>query len=149
MFIGRYYHTVDDKGRVSLPKALREEETQNTDWVITRGLDGGLFLFTQSTFKTRLAELANRTFTRKRDRDFVRYMTNDAYRVSCDSHGRVLLPEYLRKFAQVSKDVVIVGSFEYIEVWDVEQYHQYLDALETEGEQLAESIHETPTSSTQ
>lgn len=147
MFIGRYYHTIDEKGRIIISKHLRAQ-SKAEDWIVTRGLDGGLFLFSPTTFEAKLAELASSTLTRKRDRDFVRYLTNDAFNVNCDSQGRVLLPEYLRQFANLQKQVVIVGSYTYIEIWDQDRYHQYLDALESNGEALAESIYETSVSST-
>lgn len=139
MFIGRYYHTIEEKGRVSLPKTFRDT-TQN--WVITRGLDGGVFLFSQKTFQTQLQELQNRTFTKKQDRDFLRFMTNDAYSLSQDKNGRVLLPEYLRNFAHLTKEVVIVGSFNYIEIWDRGLYHTYIDSVEKTGSSLAENVQE-------
>lgn len=137
MFIGRYYHTVEQKGRVSLPKSFRE---QQTSWIVTRGLDGGLFLFPEQNFHQQLKELSQRTFTKKRDRDFIRFMTNDAYQVTADKNGRVLLPDYLKQFAQLDKDVVIVGSFEYIEIWDVTTYHTYIESIEKEAEQIAENL---------
>jgi MraZ protein len=140
MFIGRYYYTIESKGRVSLPKHFRAE---HPNWVITRGLDGGLLLFTQETFEERLAELANRTFTVKRDRDFLRLMANDAVTVTVDNNGRVLVPEYLKELAKISKDVVIVGSFHYLEMWEPTQYHDYLDKLAGQAAEVAEGINAT------
>ena len=139
MFIGRYYHRLEEKGRVSLPKAFRET---GSDWIITRGLDGGLFLFKPETFEKQVQELSERTFTKKRHRDFVRYLVNDARQVSIDKQGRVLLPDYLTQFANLTKEVVIVGSYQYIEIWDQETYHTYLDTLEESAEKLAEEIEE-------
>ncbi len=145
MFIGRYYHTVEEKGRVSLPKPFRE---QCQSWVISRGLDGGIFLFPENIFHQQIQSIAQRTFTKKRDRDFVRYLTNDAYQLSIDANGRVLLPEYLKKYANLSKHVVIVGSFTYIEIWDVETYHTYIQKIESSAESISESIeYHAPTSS--
>jgi MraZ protein len=137
MFIGRYYHRLEEKGRLSLPKTFREK---SSDWIVTRGLDGGLFLFKPETFESKIAELSERTFTKKRHRDFVRYLVNDARHVSVDKQGRVLLPDYLTTFAQLNKEVVVVGSYQYIEIWDQEKYHTYLDTLEKNGENLAEEI---------
>ena len=65
MFIGRYYHKLEDKGRISLPKKFREIEK---NWVITRGLDGGLFIFKKSDFTDKIEEIAQRTFTKKKNR---------------------------------------------------------------------------------
>ena len=89
MFIGKYYHTVEKKGRVSLPKKFREE---TEEWVITRGLDGSLFLFTEEKFEQEVAQLADRSFTKKTVRDFTRLLTNEASQVSPDQNGRILLP---------------------------------------------------------
>lgn len=137
MFIGRYYHTLEENNRVSLPKKFRDIET---DWVITRGLDGGLFLFRAENFEVELAQLSQRTFTKKAHRDFVRLMSNDAQRVSADKNGRVSLPEYLIDFAQLKKEVVIVGSFERVELWDRDAYHQYLESIESKAEEIAEKL---------
>jgi len=147
MFIGRYYHTVEDKGRLSLPKPLRETAQQQLNstqdepsWIVTRGLDGGLFLFLEKTFQQQLADLADRTFTKKHNRDFLRLMTNDAQQVITDGQGRINLPQYLADQAQIKKQVVIVGSFQYVEIWSVEVYHSYLDQLSPQAEQIAEKL---------
>lgn len=137
MFIGRYYHTIEDKGRLSLPKTFRQNQT---NWIITRGLDGGLFLFPQEKFQEELEKLAGRTLTKRSDRAFVRYMANDAYEVTTDANGRVLVPEYLKKFAGLEKEAVVVGSYTYLEIWDVAKYHQYIDEVEKDAENLAEKI---------
>jgi MraZ protein len=137
MFTGRYYHTLEDKGRVSLPKKFREVGEK---WVLTRGLDGGLFLYPPDLFETEVAKLNQLPFTKKAHRDFVRYLTNDALEIVTDKLGRILIPDHLRAAAQLVKEVVIVGSFQRIEVWSVERYHAYLDQLTQTAEELAESI---------
>ena len=137
MFIGRYYHTLEENGRVSLPKDFRDIETE---WVVTRGLDGGLFLYRAQDFQEELQKLTERTFTRKAHRDFVRLMANDARAISADQNGRVSLPEYLIEFAKLQKQVVVVGSYSRVELWDRDLYHQYLEKIETEAETIAESL---------
>lgn len=137
MFIGRYYYTLESQGRVSLPKAFRD---QSNDWIVTRGLDGGLLVFKASDFAKQLEELSERTFTRKVHRDFIRLLTNDATAAQPDGNGRVHLPEYLIDFAGLQKEVVIVGSFQYLEIWDRDRYHQYLETLEKNPAALAEKL---------
>lgn len=137
MFIGRYYYSLESQGRVSLPKAFRD---QTDSWIVTKGLDGGLLVFKELDFAKQLAELTERTFTRKAHRDFVRLMTNDANQVLPDKNGRVHLPEYLIAFAGLQKEVVIVGSFNYVEIWDRDRYHQYLEKLDQQPAELAEQI---------
>ncbi|HYD35503.1 MAG TPA: division/cell wall cluster transcriptional repressor MraZ [Vitreimonas sp.] len=137
MFIGKYYHSLESKGRVSLPKNFRKN---TTDWIVTRGLDGGLFLFPASDFIQKIAELEERTFTKKTHRDFIRLMTNEAAAISADAQGRVQLPEYLIEFAQLRKELVVVGSLKYIEIWDRDSYHTYTQGIEARAEEIAESL---------
>ena len=139
MFIGKYYHALEENNRISLPKKFREIET---DWVVTRGLDGGLFLFRATNFNQELKKLSQRTFTKKAHRDFIRLMTNEAQEVIADDNGRVSLPEYLIKFAQLKKDLVIVGSYERIEIWDRDIYHKYLTQIESDAEKIAEGLND-------
>ncbi len=137
MFIGKYYHALEENNRLSLPKKFRDIET---NWVVTRGLDGGLFLFRATNFAQELKQLSQRTFTKKAHRDFIRLMTNEAQELLADNNGRVSLPEYLIKFAQLKKDLVIVGSYEWIEIWDRDIYHQYLSQIEATAAEIAESL---------
>jgi len=139
MFIGKYYHALEENNRISLPKKFREIET---DWVVTRGLDGGLFLFRATNFDQELKKLSQRTFTKKAHRDFIRLMTNEAQEVMADDNGRVSLPEYLIEFAQLKKDLVIVGSYERIEIWDRDIYHKYLTQIESDAEKIAERLND-------
>jgi MraZ protein len=139
MFIGKYYHALEENNRISLPKKFREIET---DWVVTRGLDGGLFLFRATNFDQELKKLSQRTFTKKAHRDFIRLMTNEAQEVIADGNGRVSLPEYLIEFAQLKKDLVIVGSYERIEIWDRDTYHKYLTQIESDAEKIAEGLND-------
>jgi MraZ protein len=137
MYLGRYYHTIEEKGRISLPKKFRAKEQL---FIITRGLDGGLFIFDQEEWSKQIGELTTRTLTKKSHRDFTRLMTNDAQEVEVDNQGRILIPEYLRDFAQLSKQAVVVGSFNKIEIWNPDKYHTYIETIEKESEQIAEEI---------
>jgi MraZ protein len=137
MFIGKYYHSLEEKGRISLPKPFREK---NSEWVISRGLDGGLFVYTKSLFVQEAAALSQKRFTKKKNRDFVRLMTNEAYETTSDSAGRVQLPDHLIALAGLEKAVVIVGSLDRIEIWDRARYHTYIDALESQAESIAEGL---------
>lgn len=138
MLIGTYYHTLEEHGRISLPTSFR---TQAKRWVITRGLDGGLFLFPASQFQKRLQAVSEtHTFTKKAHRDFVRLMANEAQAIQVDKSGRVHLPNYLIAFAGLKKNLVVTGSLEYIEIWERAAYHKYLDSLEKNAENIAEKL---------
>ena len=139
MFIGKYYYKLQANGRISLPKGFRDE---SEDWVVTRGLDGCLFIFKADRFQEELGQLANRSFTKKAHRDLTRIMTNEAQEVKADNNGRVHLPKYLINFAELKQEIVIVGSYNRIEVWDQESYHQYVDQLEAQAEEIAEQVND-------
>jgi len=143
MYIGRYYHSLEDKGRVSLPKKFRLKT--NEVFIVTRGLDGGLFLYPQETWKETVSDLTSKSFTKKKHRDFIRLMTNDAQEVEVDKLGRIRIPDYLREFAKLEKDVVIVGSLKSIEIWDTKTYHDYIAIIEKEAEEIAEEVGESST----
>lgn len=140
MLIGKYYHNLETKGRLSLPKKFRELAT---DWVVTRGLDGCLFMFKQDKFEEKINQIAKRTFTKKAHRDLVRLMTNEAQELKADKTGRVNLPNYLIEFANLSKNIVVVGSLDYLEIWDQENYHSYIDQIEQSAEEISERINDS------
>lgn len=137
MFIGKYYHRLEDKGRLSLPKKFRDQES---NWVITRGLDGCLFLLRAENFEKEIQKISNSSFTKKANRDLVRLMTNEAQELTTDQNGRVNLPNYLIDFASLKKDLVVVGSLDHIEIWDQDKYHHYIDQIEDKAEEIAENV---------
>ena len=137
MFIGKYYFKLQDKGRISLPKKFRQQSDQ---WIVTRGLDGCLFIFKADSFQQEISKLANRSFTKQAHRDLVRIMTNEAVELTADNNGRINLPDYLIDYAQLNKKLVVVGSYNRIEVWDQDHYHRYMNQLENQAEQIAETV---------
>jgi MraZ protein len=142
MLIGKSYNNLDGQRRLTIPKSMRQ--TLGDQAILTRGLDGGLFLFPQPKWLSLVNKLENQPFTKKQTRDFWRVMTNHAYPVSLDNLGRLTVPEDLAVMAGLTKNVVVVGSLQYIEIWEREQYHTYLDNLDQQAETIAESI-EWPT----
>lgn len=138
MYTGRYYHKLDDKSRFSLPAEFRKSLGKKI--VITKGLDGCLFVFDEKEWGKKLSEAARLEYTKKAHRDFVRLLTNDAQYFEVDTHGRVLLSAYLRDSVNLKRDLVIVGSLDRVEIWNQEAYHGYLKRIESEAEQIAEGI---------
>ena len=140
MLIGKFYHNLEGNGRISLPKNFRNS---SQSWVITRGLDGCLFLLPKENFQSELNKINQAGFSKKANRDLVRLMTNEASELSPDKTGRINLPNYLIDFADLKKTVVIVGSLNRLEIWDQERYHHYLDQLESKAEEIAEKTYVT------
>ena len=138
MFVGRYYHTVEQKGRTAIPIVFRKG--LGKDPVITRGLDGCLFLFKQEEWQHFTMSVNKTSFTKKAHRDFTRLMLNDASMLQFDAQGRGLIPEYLRATAQLKKNVVFAGSGNRVELWDRDTYHRYVEALEARAEDVSEAF---------
>lgn len=137
MLIGKYYHRLEESGRLSLPKKFRQE---SDEWIVTRGLDGCLFLLKMENFQAELSKIQDRSLTKKANRDFIRLMTNEAAEVNVDDNGRVNLPNYLIEFAHLKDSIVIVGNLNHLEIWDQESYHSYIDQIEAKAETIAEEI---------
>lgn len=140
MFIGTYYHSLDEKSRVSVPKSFRNELTPGS--VITKGLDGCLFIFTAESWSKLVEKLQTLPLTSKPARDFLRLLTYHATPLDTDKLGRTRLPESLVKLAGIKKDVVFAGALTRVEIWDKSTYHTYLDTLTNQESELESSLSE-------
>ncbi|HZZ99027.1 MAG TPA: division/cell wall cluster transcriptional repressor MraZ [Candidatus Saccharimonadia bacterium] len=138
MYIGRYYHTIEEQGRVAVPVSFRQQLGKTP--VVTRGLDGCLFLFAQEEWQVFIGNIEGAPFTKKTNRDLTRLMANEAAELELDAQGRVLIPEFLKTYAKLNKQVVFAGSINKVEVWDQEQYHAYLESVEGRAEEIAEQF---------
>lgn len=140
MFIGRYYHTVEAKGRLAIPASFRSQ--LKSGGVITKGLDGCLFLFPDSYWQKLAKKLASLPLTNKAARAFTRLLVQEATLLQLDPQGRTLIPEYLRDLVGIKKQVVVAGALTRIEIWDRDIYHQHFDLLAQDSSQLQDQITE-------
>lgn len=140
MFIGEFHHTLDDKGRMSIPVKFRADLAQGA--VVTRGLDRSLFLYPKDEWQKLAEKLAALPFGQADTRAFARLMLAGAMEVEIDKSGRVLLPEYLRTYAGLSKDAVVAGLFNRLEIWDEATWNAYAAKTEAEGNAIAERLHD-------
>lgn len=140
MFIGTYYHSLDEKNRVSVPKSFRTELTPGS--VITKGLDGCLFIFTSESWNKLVDKLATLPLTSKPARDFLRLLTYNAAPLETDKLGRTHLPENLISLAGITKEVVFAGALTRVEIWSKSSYHAYVDGLATSESELESSLQE-------
>lgn len=120
MFMGEYNHTIDAKGRVIVPSKFRE--TLGDEFVVTKGLDGCLFVYDNHEWAAFEEKLKSLPITNKDARAFVRFFLAGAAGVEVDKQGRILLPGSLREFAQLVKDVVLIGVGSRIEIWSKERW---------------------------
>lgn len=127
MFLGQYHHSLDEKGRITVPARFRELLVDGA--YVTQGFDKNLKLLTEPAFET-MAEKVNRlSETDPRIRKLRRLYFSSAGRVELDKLGRVLIPGFLRDFAMLDREAVIVGVGEAIEIWSPEAWQEQLDGL--------------------
>lgn len=138
MFIGEYQHNIDEKGRLSVPAKFRSDLKDGV--VVTRGLDHCLFLYPKEEWKQMAEKLAALPISQKKSRAFARLMLAGAWDAKLDSQGRVILPEYLRQYSNISKKTIITGLYNRLEIWDEESWSQYKAKTEAESEDIAEAM---------
>ncbi len=140
MFIGEYSHNLDEKGRLAVPKKFRQVLSKGA--VVTRGLDNCLFLYTKQEWQKLAEKLANLPFAQANTRAFARLMLAGAMDVDVDGQGRVVVPEYLRSFAGLKKEIVVAGLYNRLELWDKDAWADYTKKNEKESGKIAEQMSE-------
>jgi len=138
MFMGEYDHTVDAKGRLIIPSKFRE--VLGDRFVVTKGLDGCLFVYDNNEWTAFEEQLKALPLNKKDNRMFVRHFLAGAAEVEVDKQGRILLPAKLREFASLDKDVVLVGAASHIEIWSQERWMQLEEDEDESMEAVAERM---------
>lgn len=138
MFIGEYNHSVDAKNRLALPSKFRKDLGKTV--VVTRGLDKCLFVYPMKAWKELAQKLGTMPIGEADTRSFVRLMLAGATDVSSDAQGRVLIPDYLKDYANIKKDVVVAGLFNRLEIWDEKKWNTYKTAAEKNTDEIAENL---------
>ena len=142
MFYGEYEHTIDKKGRIIIPSKFRDflKEYDIKKIFVTRGLDKCLFLFTDDEWKTQETKFRSISFTKSESRKFNRLYFSGAAQVECDTQGRILLPKYLKDFAEIKKDIIFIGVSNRMEVWSKEVWQEYYKTSKGSYEEIAEKL---------
>ena len=128
MFVGRFEHTLDPKGRLVLPANFRERLAAGG--YVTQGVDGCLAVWTQDEFRREAQEMVEDAKAQRIDRAALRAFSAGAAEVKPDTQGRIAIPANLRQFAGLRKDVVVIGAITSVEIWDAERW----DAVNRAGE---------------
>jgi len=140
MFIGEYQHNLDDKGRLAIPIKFRKELQKGA--VVTRGLDNCLFLYTKTEWEKLAQKLSALPISQSNSRAFARLMLAGAMDVLIDKQGRIVLPEYLRNFASLKKEIIVAGLYGRLELWDAKKWSDYKLMTEKESGEIAERMAE-------
>lgn len=138
MFIGEYRHTLDAKNRLSLPAKFRKELGSSV--VVTRGLDRCLFVYSKAAWKKEAQRFAAHSAGTAAGRAFARLMLAGANEVDVDSAGRVLVPDYLKAYANLAGKCVVAGVSDRIELWDEGAWDTYTEAIERDADAYAEAL---------
>jgi len=142
MFYGEYIHSIDRKGRIILPAKFREAAKNNfiEKFFVTRGLDKCLFMFSEEEWRTQENKFKSIPFTKQQARTFNRLYFSGAIDIVPDKQGRILLPQYLKEFAQIKKDVIIVGVSNRIEIWAKDKWEEFYGNSKQSFEEIAEKL---------
>jgi MraZ protein len=138
MLIGQYEHTIDNKKRLALPAKFRGELGDKI--IITRGIEGCLAVYTESEWKIMSDKLGSLTISQAEARSFTRMILAGAMEVALDKLGRILVPDYLKDYANLKKNVVICGLSNRLEIWDSEKWETYKKAAEKGVDEIVSKL---------
>ena len=138
MLIGQYEGKIGEKHQAALPKKFRE--VLGDKLIVTKGFENCLIIVSEENWKTLLEGTEGRPFTNKNTRELQRFLLGNATYVELDSKGRFVLPEYLRKFAQLDQDVIFAGIQRFVEIWDKKTWEKHQEQLAKDIEGIAERL---------
>lgn len=140
MLIGEYTHTFDPKNRVALPAKFRKEFGSKV--IVTKGLDRCLFIYSPKAWEKIVDRMSDLSIGQASTRGFNRFMLSGAIEVEPDSQGRILIPDFLKGFANLEGKVVLAGVNDRVEVWNEHEWETYKASIEQNADQLAEKLGE-------
>ena len=140
MFIGEYPYSLDAKKRLAIPAKFRKLLGKRA--IITRGLDKCLFLYPESEWNKLAKKLASLPLSQADARGFARLMLTGAMDVKIDNMGRILIPDYLKEYANLKKKAVVAGLYNRVEIWSAKEWKEYKEKTEKEVGNIAERLKE-------
>ncbi len=138
MFMGEYHHTIDDKGRLIIPSKFREGLGEK--FIITRGIEKCLFVYSLDSWEKITNKLESLPFTKKDARQFVRFFLSGATTAEFDKQGRVNITSPLITYANLDKDCVIIGTGDRLEIWSQEDWNAFFDSAADNMSDIAENL---------
>ena len=138
MYFGSFTHNLDEKGRLMIPRKMREELGYKV--YIMKGFEGSLSLYNEERYQKRVEEFSRLSFNQSKVRDYLRLQFASTYEMEVDKLGRVQIPTALLTKYNISKEVLVLGIGDHIEVWDKAKYEEYENSIKDEFESIAENI---------
>ncbi|MCX5710553.1 MAG: division/cell wall cluster transcriptional repressor MraZ [Candidatus Omnitrophica bacterium] len=142
MFYGEFIHSIDRKGRLILPAKFREVAKNHfiEKFYVTRGLDKCLFMLAEEEWRSQENKLKAMSFTKQQSRTFNRLYFSGAMEVIPDSQGRILLPQNLKDYAEIKKDVIVVGVSNRVEIWAKNKWDEFYGNSRSSYEEISEKL---------
>ena len=138
MYFGSFTHNLDEKGRLMIPRKMREELGYKV--YIMKGFEGSLSLYNEERYQKLVEEFSRLSFNQSKVRDYLRLQFASTYEMEIDKLGRVQIPTALLTKYNISKEVLVLGIGDHIEVWDKAKYEEYENSIRDEFESIAENI---------
>ena len=138
MFMGEYHHNIDEKGRLIMPSKFRYDLGEN--FIVTRGIDSCLFVYPKETWNKLTSKLNELSFTKKDVRSFQRFFLSAATLSEFDKQGRINIPTPLADYAYLTKECVVIGVNDRIEIWSKENFDKFLNDNIDNISEIAENL---------
>ena len=138
MYFGSFSHNLDDKGRLMIPRKMREELGSKV--YIMKGFDGALSLYNKDGYQKLVEEFSRLSFNQQKVRDYLRQQFATTYEMDVDKLGRVQIPTALLTKFNISRNVIVLGIGDHIEIWDAKKYQEYENGIADQFENIAEEI---------
>lgn len=141
MLMGEFHHNIDEKGRIIIPSKIREELGEEI--IVTRGLEDCLFVYSLDEWSLIVSKLKTLPFTKKDARSFTRMFLSGATSASFDKQGRIKIPTPLTSYASLTKECVIIGVNDRLEIWSLEKWNRFMEESKEDLSDLADHLFET------
>ena len=138
MFLGEYSHSIDTKNRLIVPAKFREELGEN--FVVTKGLDGCLYIYPQKEWEDFEEKLSSLPMGKSDIRKMVRFFLSSASQAEFDKQGRILIPATHREYAGLDKEVIFAGVGKKIEIWSKEKWNETATFSYEDMDEVAERM---------
>lgn len=142
MYFGYFEHTLDDKGRLLLPKRMKEGLNESSSLYVLKGFEGCLSVYNEAEFNKLCLECEKISFNHKNSRSYLRIVLGSVVQLNLDKVGRIQLPSLILNKYNIKKDVIILGVGDHFEIWDQEIYLAYEKATNDNFEEIAEKMEE-------
>ncbi len=138
VFMGEYHHVIDDKGRLIIPSKFRYELGET--FIVTKGLEGCLFVYPKNEWEVIVSKLKTLPFTKKDARTFMRFFLSGATECEFDKQGRINITSPLAEYADLTKECVIIGVNDRLEIWSKEKFNDFFKGNEDNLSDVAENL---------